>query len=277
MQRYLTIDVNLPVAGSKPGTRRPGGVCYLIVLLRKAVWVATLTASLPGQSIVPAKAGLVSYADEAYVDDHLVEISTTRFFVVNENSVLRTGAGRAEVLLGPCAAMWIDDHSSFRMISSAPSDASIEVLTGSVVAATGAMVKGTRLTLQLRTSAASVDPKGAYRLDAEPPRVKVLAGRTTVQWANQAISVSAGRLLLLDTLARAEKFDRRNPEPLEDWSNDRAAHLARLSGQQRIGPDPSMSTGAAPATVRLPNTTAQTPPIFPMPNPASSGCGVTAW
>ena len=76
----------------------------------KIVWVLALAASLPAQSIIPAKAGLVSYADEAYIDDEPVAISSSRFFVVNENAVMRTGAGRAEVLLGPCAAMWIDQE-----------------------------------------------------------------------------------------------------------------------------------------------------------------------
>jgi hypothetical protein len=218
---------------------------------------------------------LVSYADEAYVDDRPVEVSATRFFLVNEHAVMRTGNGRAEVLLGPCSAMWIDENSSFRMVSSALSDASIELLTGSVVVAAGVMVKGTRLTVLLKTSVASVDPKGAYRLDAEPPRVKVLAGKTAVQWADRAISVTAGRLLVLDALADIGKFDKRSPDPLENWSNRRAAYLARLSDPGRSGLEPSRPDDAPKG--HSPRGNLPVPPLQPLPIPANLGCGVTAW
>jgi len=253
-------------------------------MLRKTAWIVALAASLPAQSIIPTRAGLVSYADEAYIDDRLVEISPTHFFVVNENAVLRTGAGRAEVLLGPCAAIWIDENSSFRMISIELSDIRIEMLTGSVVVADGAMVKGSKLTLLLKRSVASLDPKGAYRFDAEPPQVKVLAGRTTVQWANQGISVTAGRWLPLDAPAYVRKFDKRNPDSLDNWSNGRAAFLARLSVQQTDNvPEPAppatrADMDAVRAAVRgqVPrlNTQISAPP---MPNSPRSECEVAAW
>lgn len=255
-------------------------------MLKKTAWVAALAASLPSQPIIPANAGLVSYADEAYIDDRLIEISPTHFFVVNENAVLRTGAGRAEVLLGPCAAMWIDENSSFRMISTALSDIRIEVLTGSVIVAAGAMVKGTKLTLLLKTSVASVDRKGAYRFDAEPPRVQVLAGRTTVQWASQGIPVTAGRWLPLDALAHVRKFDDRNPDALDNWSNGRAAFLARLSGQQTGNvqePAPPADMDAVRiATMgrakELPSLNTQiSTGLPPVPDSSRSGCAVEAW
>jgi hypothetical protein len=225
--------------------------------------------------MVPAKAGLVSYADEAYVDDRLVEISPTRFFAMNENAVLRTGIGRAEVLLGPCSAMWVDQQSSLRMISSGLSDVRLEVLSGSVVVATGEMVKGTKVTLLLKTSAAALDPKGAYRFDAAPPRIKTLAGRTTVQWAGRAILIPAGRMLPLDAAAQPVKFDKQNAGVLETWSNGRAAYLARLSGQlSREGPEPTAPDATTPRGGPGRNRS-PLDSIPALPNP--QGCGVTAW
>lgn len=249
----------------------------------KTFWVAALAASLHSQSIIPASAGLVSYAGEAYIDNRLVD---NHFFMVPESAVMRTAAGRAEVLLGPCAAMWIDQDSSFRLISTALSDIRIEVLTGSVIVAAGAIVKRTGLTLLLKTSVASVDRKGAYRFDAEPPRVQVLAGRTTVKWANERISVTAGRWLPLDALPHARKFDQRDPDPLDNWSNARAALLARLSGEQTgsvQGPAPSADMDAVRIAAKgeareLPGMTSQVPTgLPPVPNSSRSGCGVEAW
>jgi hypothetical protein len=211
-----------------------------------------LTASLPAQSVVHAKAGLVSYAGEAYVDDRLVEISPVHFFAVNVNAVLRTGSGRAEVLLGPCAAMWVDDHSSFRMVSNALSDARIEVLTGSVIVASGEMVKGSKLMLTVKALVAALNPKGAYRFDTEPARVKVLAGTTTVHLENQTVSLTAGRFLL-DELPPPGKFDRRNPDPLEKWSNNRAARMAPLQtrGTRMAGRHPCRSMYCSGVTVPM--------------------------
>jgi len=250
----------------------------------KSVWAVALAASLPAQYLIPAKAGLVSYADEAYIEDGPVNISPTDFLFVTENGVLRTGAGRAEVLLGPCAAMWIDEKSSFRMLSSALSDIRIEVLTGSAIVAAGAMARRTKLTLLLKTSVAPLDHKGAYHFDAEPPRVEVLSGRTTVQWADQRFSVTAGRWLALDALASVRKFAKLNPDPLEKWSNGRAALLARLSNQQTVKvqePAPPVMQNDPDNNKGVPglpgDTSASIPQLPPMPSVSLSGCGVAAW
>lgn len=258
--------------------------------LKRTVCVSVLAASLSAsaQSIIPINAGLVSYADEAYIDDQLVEISPIRFFVVNDNAVLRTGAGRAEVLLGPCAAMWIDENSSFRMISSALSNIRIEVLSGSIIVGAGAMVKGTKMALLLKTSVASLNQKGAYRFDAEPPRVQVLAGRTSVKWAKLGFSVRAGRFLPLESLAYVRKFDKLDPDPLDSWSNGRAAYLARLSSEQ-TGSAQEPAAPVTPTDMDIARTAVRGDPrtnhaqqslplsLPPMSNSSRSGCGVAAW
>ncbi len=226
--------------------------------------------------------GVVSHAGDALIDDRLVN---DNFFIVNANSILRTGAGHAEVLLGPCAALWIDDNSSFRMISTALSDVRIDVLKGSVIVATGAMPKGTKLTLLLKGSVASVDRKGAYRFDAEPPRIQVLAGRITVQWDSRHIPVIAGRWLPLDGRVYARKFER-NPDQLDNWSNRRAALLARLAGWQPADtnePAPSADLGAVRIATKgearqLPNLSGQvSTDLPPRPDSPRSGCGVGPW
>jgi hypothetical protein len=253
-------------------------------MLRRALWAAAFAATLPAQSIVPARAGLVSYADEAYIDDRLLEISTTHFSRIHENGVLRTGAGRAEVLLGPCSAMWVDENSSFRLISDALSDVRLEVLSGSVVVFAGAMVKGARMTVLLKTSIAPLDSKGAYHFDAMPARIKVLAGRTAVQWDNRTTALTASRLLVLEGAADVIKFDRRSTDALESWSYARAAHLAHMAAEQRwSGPD--HSAAADPAASRgplAPNRAGNTPaPPLPEANPPviapAAGCRVEPW
>ena len=121
---------------------------------------ALMAASLSAQSVLSTKAGLVSDGGEVYMDDRRVEISPSGIVMVNENAVLRTGAGKAEVLLGPCAAIWIDENSSFRLISNDIIDTRIEWLTGSAVVGAGAFQGGAQITVQLRAVSVLVADSG---------------------------------------------------------------------------------------------------------------------
>jgi hypothetical protein len=208
----------------------------------QTVWVAASVAALlasvalplPAQSMIPVKAGLVSYAEgKAYIDDRPIEVSSTHFSDVKENAVVRTEAGRAEVLMGPCAVMWIGDNTSFRMITSRLIDTRIELLTGSAVVEAGAMSKDSKLTLVVKAADVSVDRKGLFRFDMQPPQVKVRAGKVAIEWANQDISVAAGRLLALDGAPDVRKLDKEKPDSLDDWSRRRAAYLVRASDLER--------------------------------------------
>lgn len=183
---------------------------------------------LSAQPIVPSKAGMVSYGEgQIYIDDRVMAVPLAQSLVVGENSVLHTGIGEAEVLLGPCAAMWISQESSVRLISRVLADARIELLTGSLVVASGSLPRGAKLTLLMATVIAPIDSRGAYRFDAQPPEVKVLSGRIAVRRAEKQISVSGGRLLVLDPQPQVRKFDMHVADSLEDWSRERAITLGR--------------------------------------------------
>jgi hypothetical protein len=259
----------------------------LEVMFRGAVWFGLLAGALSAQPVIPARPGLVSYADETYIDDRLVdEISPGHLVLMNANSVLRTGSGHAEVLLGSCAAMWIDEESSFRFVSVEPADTRIELLNGSVVVATGPIVKGTALTVLLKSAIAAIARKGAYRFDARPPGVKVLAGRTVVQSTNRRIAAHDGQLLMLDTPPGIRRFDKRDRGSLENWSHGRAELLTRLSAF-RTGnvqdPQPPLTQDDMDNVKRaieggVSNDVSHVP-LRPMPMPPStpSVCDLAGW
>lgn len=166
--------------------------------------------------------------------------------------------------------MWIDEGNSFRMISAAPDDIRIEMVSGSAVVASGTLPKRSKLTLLLN----------------RPAQLKVLSGRATVQWSNHTSPVATGRWLSLDALARVRSFDRHNPDPLENWSSSRAALLRRAAGnppecnvqqpesdRERVDPDRARTVFR---NKRInPSTT------MPVENPAAQprplGCGVGPW
>ena len=248
---------------------------------RKTVGILVLAGLLRAQSVVPGNGGLVSYADEAYIGDRLVD---EHFFRVTEGTSFRTATGRAEVLLGPCAAVWVDEKSAFRMISTDLDDIRLEVLGGSVMVAAGTMPRGTKLTIMLKTSAALIDRKGAYRMDAMPARLKVLAGRTTVQREDGTFPVNTDRWLSLDTPDGAHKFDKSDRDPFDTWSKGRAALLSRLAREkteipQKPAAPPTPADMDNVRTVVRSKSSPEHVPALPPPMPASSpsGCGVSPW
>ena len=198
--------------------------------------------SLLAQSMISVKSGSVSYTEgKAYIDDQPVEVevSPTHFYDVKDNAVVRTEAGRAEVLLGPCAVMWMGDNTSFRMITSRLIDTRIELLTGSAVVRTGGMSNVNQLTLMVKEADVVVGRKGLFRLDMGlppvPPTVKVLAGKADVERATQEILLGTGRIIAFDGAAQVHRLDKAKPDALDDWSKRRAAALiaaSDLAGQQ---------------------------------------------
>ena len=161
------------------------------------------------------------------------------------------------------------------------SNVRIELLTGAVIVGTGAWGKGSKVSLLLDTSVASLARKGAYRFDAGPRRVQVWAGKTSVRQANRAVSVTAGRWLSWDTGAGVGKFDTRRPDPLDDWSESRAARLASLASSEKqkvqdqgrpVTPSDLDNVRTAVRGVNHTQTTLSLLPVPPAP-----GCGVAPW
>jgi len=192
--------------------------------------VVSTAISLWAQVLVSAKASLLSYTEgAAYVDGQPVEANGSHVVDLKESSFLDTSAGRAEVLLGECSAMWIGDNTSLQILSNRLTDVRIKLLRGSAAVAIGATPKGSQTTLVVHTATVSPGRKGFYRLDAAPPRLTVLAGRSEVVVSNRRISVGAERTLALDGKAAAGKLDKAKYDPLADWSAGRAARLVRTS------------------------------------------------
>lgn len=242
------------------------------VILKSMVCAVALGRLLSAQPIVWSKAGVVTYGEgKIYVDDRLVAVPLARSLVVGENAVLHTGVGEAEVLLGPCASMWVGQDSSVRLISSALADARIELLTGSVVVASGSLPRGAKLTLLMATVIAPIR-RGAYRFDAQPPEVKVLSGWIAVRRAEKQIFVGGGRLLVFEPQPKVRKFEMHVADPLEDWSRERAITLGGNLSQSvnvtaRVGDGSSRKRGLEDPISTIP----------PLPNSNDFGCSVPVW
>lgn len=213
-------------------------------MIRGAVAAALVwgASSALAQPVIGAKAGVVSYAiGKVYLDNQAVQINATHFPEVKQNVVLRTEGGRAEVLLGPCAVLRVDEDSSFRMLADDLTRPHMELLSGSAVVDIAGIRKGTQVTLQMAAITVQMARKGLYRLDFSPALLKVFEGRATT---NGKLGVSAGRMLAFDGSA-AEKFDPREGDGLDLWSHQRSLILARARASERKGADALALAAAA--------------------------------
>lgn len=214
--------------------------------LSAPVWFA-LAGSLCAQPVVSAKAGLISYArGRVYLNDRPLQVSAARFTEVKQNAVVRTGQGRAEVLLGPCAAVRIGEESSFRMLDTRLTAPQVQLLSGSAVVDIANLAKGAAITLRLDPAAVAMARPGTYRFDFSPARLKVFDGRTAVERPAGRIEVGAGRMLAWDAAA-PEKFEPRNGDALDLWSRRRNLVLAR-SQRARPPMPPSIAPNVSDAS-----------------------------
>ena len=214
--------------------RKSDGVRQVMRLAALLFVAAPGPVGAPAQSVVGARAGVVSFAiGKVYLDDQAIDISPTHFPEVKKKSVLRTEGGRAEVLLNPCAVLRVDEDSSIRMLDSDLLRPEVELLAGSAVVDLPGIRKGSEIRLQLSGAEVEMARRGTYRFDYSPPLLKVFEGRASVERSSEKTEVAGGRTLVFDSSA-PEKFDVRDGDGLDLWNHQRAIVLARARGGRQL-------------------------------------------
>jgi hypothetical protein len=202
----------------------------------KTAWLPVLSAaamaltSLPAmaQMVVSAKSGVVNFTEgTVLLNDQAVESSITKYPEMKENAILRTEAGRAEVLLTPGTVMRVGENAGLKMISNRLIDTRIELQSGSTEVETVQTAKDNKVTVVVQKGAATLDKAGIYRFDTAPARIKVFHGEAAVEINGETTLVSSGRMMLLDGSSLAvEKFNAEDTDALDHWSKQRGQLLA---------------------------------------------------
>jgi hypothetical protein len=148
---------------------------------------------------------------------------------MRQQDVLSTTRGRAEVLLNPGVFMRLGENGAFRLISSQITDARVELVSGAAIVEANEVNRDTAVTLSCRQAEVSILKRGVYRLDANPPMVRVFDGKVLVRSAGRQIEIGRGKALALDGTLALAKFDRKRGDWLDLWSRDRATYLAGLN------------------------------------------------
>ncbi|MGC8791842.1 MAG: FecR domain-containing protein [Bryobacteraceae bacterium] len=193
--------------------------------LLAALGLLPLPAS--SQAVISAKSGLIHYVEgRVLLDGRQVQPKFGQFPHISPQSLLRTEAGRAEVLLSPGTFLRVAERTEFRLLSDRISDTALELLRGSVLIECAEMPKGSVLTVHSGQAVITIREDGLYRIDADPPELRVYGGQAVVESGGQAVTVKKGKAVALDDSLIARKFDVKVGDPFFRWSKRRAETIA---------------------------------------------------
>src|SRR5579863_8399373 len=168
---------------------------------------AVLGMALPvgAQSVISTRSGVLHFFEgSVYLDGQPLESHLGRYPTMPQGGELRTEDGKAEVLLTPGVFLRLSERSSIRLLGNDLADTRVELLAGSAIVDSGEPNPGTSVTLSYRDWKVHFLEKGAYRIDADPPRLWVRQGEAEVRAGiagepvpvRQGMSLAFGGLLL---------------------------------------------------------------------------------
>ena len=204
-------------------------------ILYTAAATFILTGGAFAQNAISAKAGMVNVADgDVFLLDakggepRKVEPKMTEFIEIKEGQTLKTGEGRAEVLLVPGAFLRMADESSFRLTSNKLSDARLEILTGSALLEVSESMEDAKVTIIARDATVSISKAGLYRIDSEPGHVRVYMGEALVNYGEgQSTLLKGGKDLIAGATGwSVARFDTKETDALYRWAKRRSGYIA---------------------------------------------------
>jgi hypothetical protein len=197
---------------------------FLVVCLSLALFTGM---PVWGQAIVSAHSGLIHYIEgQATLDGKTVEQKPGVFQDLKENGVLKTGDGRAEVLLTPGSFLRLAENSSVRMITNRLVDTRLEVLEGSALVEIAEKQKDNSVTMVYKDATLSLLKAGLYRVDAQSSMVRVYRGEMLAESGSQRLTLSDSKSLNLTGVWAVSKFDNKTGDSFYRWASRRATYLA---------------------------------------------------
>ncbi len=215
--------------------------------LRALAFVAVVSA-LPhasGQSVISTRAGLINYSEGlVFVDGHPLARKFGAYERLKNGSTLVTDSGRAEVLLTPNTYLRVGEKSSIRMVSDNLSDPRVEILAGSAALDSQSASPESSVQLTFRDSTIRVVKPGRYRIDADPPQLRVFSGEAEVAKKDgNPVKIESSQLMPLDGAPIVKRFTEGSDGLLDIWSDERHSLIAsNLSNSQSIY-DPLVDSG----------------------------------
>src|SRR5580700_7949429 len=161
----------------------------LLLLGTQAAWA---------QYVVSARAGTIHYiSGQVSVDGQPVPRTSLKFSMLQEGQVLRTGNGRAEVLLGPGVFLRLGERGALRMMDTRLEHAQIEVQQGTALVEVVEMSKGSDVHVVVGPTRTGFRGIGLHRFETGSNELRVFGGNAEVSAAGQTLEAGRGKVVHL--------------------------------------------------------------------------------
>lgn len=180
------------------------------------------------QSVISAKAGVIHYTEgEVMVNDQAIVMKTSKFIDVKNKEVLRTGEGRAELLLAPGSFLRLSEKSAVRMESNSIMATRLTMLEGTALVEVLELQKTASLEFMVGNDTISIRKPGLYRLEMDSPAISVYQGEVAVNVNDELVRIGEGKWMSLTGDHLIARFDKKlKTDELVQWADTRAATLA---------------------------------------------------
>jgi hypothetical protein len=199
-------------------------------LVSGAALMAVTVALCSAQSITSAHSGTVHYFDgDVSIEGVPLQAKAGRFAEVKEREVLRTGQGRAEVLLTPGVFLRVGENSSIQMIDNRLASTRVEVVSGNVMVESDdpqMSLKDSPVTVVYGSYQVRMVKHGLVEISSDPSQMKVFKGEAEVTTASSRVIVKDGQLIPFAAGLVTEKFDTKTADDLYLWTRDRSQSLS---------------------------------------------------
>lgn len=230
--RAAGVQPGSPTTSRKQTAMKPSHLFRFAVAAALALFAVGAASA---QHAISARAGMINIAEgDVFLSDdraappQRVEPKPSELLSMKEGQTLRTGEGRAELLLTPGAFLRIGESSAFRMHSNRLSSVKLELVEGTALIDVAELLRGNSVIVLLQGAETELEKAGLYRFEAAPPRIRVFSGQVEVTLQGQTQKLKAGRELRLEGGQwTAARFDaERETDALYRWSKRRSGYIA---------------------------------------------------
>jgi hypothetical protein len=203
------------------------------------------------QSVLSTHAGVIHYFEGLVaVDGKPLQPQFGRFPEVPEGAELRTAQGRAEILLGPGVMLRVAEDTALKMVSSSLTDTRLELLAGSAILQAKDPLPGNCVTITYKNWQVRAEKPGVYRLDSNPPQMRVYDGQVEVRSGDGTpVVAKAGQTLPFAPVLVPEQTLGAPGDAFNGWAFDRSEAVAADNATAaQIVDDPALYPSLADAS-----------------------------
>jgi hypothetical protein len=129
------------------------------------------------------------------------------------------------------------------MISDSISDTQVELLGGSSVLDSSKAPAGAFVKIVFKDATIRILKPGHYRIDAEPPQLRVYVGEAEVSRNGDPVKIESSQLLPLDGASVVKRFTQGSDNLLDLWSEERGSLIASNMVNSQTISDPLLDSG----------------------------------